>query len=176
MEWNKGKGTKKRNIIIEGIREPIVKTKINTNINYIYNIGFLLSTGVAIQATTGITLSMQYKTGSITGTLDESYDIIENINRDIRYGRAIKNMHSAGVSLIFVPIYIHIGKGIYYGSYTNKRKIVYRIGILIEMMMIAIAFLGYSLPLGDQSYWAISVITNIPTVIPIIGESIVEFI
>jgi ubiquinol-cytochrome c reductase cytochrome b subunit len=136
----------------------------------------MLSTGVAIQITTGIVLSMEYKTGSIIGTLDESYDVMENINREIKNGRVVRNMHSIGVTLIFIMIYIHIGKSIYYGSYMNKRKEIYRIGIIIEIMMIVIAFLGYSLPLGDQSYWAISVITNILTVIPIIGSRIVELI
>lgn len=167
---------KNRNIIIEGIRELLIKTKINMNINYVYNIGFLLSTGVGVQVVTGSILSMQYKTGAIIGTLDESYDVIDSINREIRYGRVIKSMHSVGVTLIFILIYLHIGKSINYGSYMNKRKLVYRIGLVIETLMIVIAFLGYSLPLGDQSYWAISVITNILTVIPVIGESIVEYI
>lgn len=158
------------------ITNNILKTKINININYIFNIGFILSVSIIIQIISGILLSLYYSTNSILSDLSMSYTIINYIDREIINGLYIRNIHSIGVTLIYILLYIHIYKSLYYSSYIIPRNSIYLYGIYIWLLLIIISFLGYSIAIGNQSYWAISVITKLLTIIPYIGNSIVSYI
>lgn len=124
-----------------------------------------------MQIISGITLGFYY-----TGNISEAFNSIEHIHREIWYGGIIRYTHSNGAGLLFILLYIHIGKGIYYGSYKPPRIGVWYAGIFIFIIMMATAFLGYTLPFGSMSYWGGTVITSLFSAIPYVGDQIVEFI
>nr|YP_008144609.1 apocytochrome b [Rozella allomycis]AGK83074.1 apocytochrome b [Rozella allomycis] len=138
---------------------------INYNITYIFNIGSLLGFSILIQIVTGILLSLYYNS-----ILINSYDSIYYIMLEIRNGSLIRFIHIIGVSLIFILLYLHIYKSLYYNSYIYPKSNTYYIGIFIFIIIIIISFLGYSLVGGQQSYWGIVVICNILSIIPYIKE------
>jgi ubiquinol-cytochrome c reductase cytochrome b subunit len=141
------------------------------NLNYFWNFGFMSGIFLIIQFISGIFLSMFY-----TPEVDHAFESVQHIMRDINYGWLIRYMHSNGASFFFIMIYIHILKGIYYGSYQRPRMLVWFTGVIIYILMMGTAFLGYVLPWGQMSYWAATVITNFLTVIPYFGKDIVYWV
>ena len=139
------------------------------NLNYLYNFGSLLGLCLMIQILTGIMLAMHY-----TPSVAEAFNSIQHIMRDVNYGWLLKYAHANGASAFFVCVYVHIARGLYYGSYLSKN--VWVIGTFIVLLMMATAFIGYVLPWGQMSFWGATVITNFITAIPYIGQSVVEWI
>ena len=142
-----------------------------SNINYLWNFGSLLGLCLVIQIVTGITLAMHYNPN-----IFEAFNSIEHIMRDVNNGWLIRYLHSNTASAFFFLVYLHIGRGFYYGSYRSPRTLAWSIGVVILILMIATAFLGYVLPYGQMSLWGATVITNLISAIPWIGQDIVEFI
>lgn len=141
------------------------------NFNYFYNFGSLAGLFLAIQILSGFFLTMFY-----TPHVDYAFDSVEHIMRNVNYGWLIRYMHSNGASFFFLTVYLHIIRGLYYGSYKQPRTLVWFSGIIIYILMMATAFLGYVLPWGQMSFWAATVITNFITVIPFIGKDLVYWI
>ena len=142
-----------------------------SNLNYLWNFGSLLACCLVIQIITGVTLAMHYNPNVL-----EAFNSIEHIMRDVNNGWLIRYLHANTASAFFFLVYLHIARGMYYGSYKNPRSLVWIIGTIIFVMMMAIGFLGYVLPYGQMSLWGATVITNLMSAIPWIGQSIVEFI
>ena len=136
------------------------------NFNFWYYMGSLALLVLVIQIFSGILLAMHYKPSAA-----EAFASVEYIMRDVEWGWLIRYMHSTGASFFFIVVYIHIFRGLYYGSYKAPREILWIIGVLIFVAMMATAFLGYSLPWGQMSFWAATVITNLFSAVPIIGGS-----
>ena len=141
------------------------------NISYLWNFGSLLAICLIIQIVTGVTLAMHY-----TPSVLEAFNSVEHIMRDVNNGWLIRYLHANTASAFFFLVYLHIGRGLYYGSYKNPRTLVWTIGTIIFILMMATAFLGYVLPYGQMSLWGATVITNLMSAIPWIGQDIVEFI
>lgn len=142
-----------------------------TNINYLWNFGSLLAVCLGIQIITGVTLAMHYNP-----SVAEAFNSVEHIMRDVNNGWLIRYLHSNTASAFFFLVYLHIGRGFYYGSYRAPRTLAWVIGVVILILMIGTGFLGYVLPYGQMSLWGATVITNLISAIPWIGQDIVEFI
>jgi len=142
-----------------------------SNISYLWNFGSLLAFCLIIQIVTGVTLGMHY-----TPSVSEAFDSVEHIMRDVNNGWLIRYLHANTASAFFFLVYLHIGRGLYYGSYKAPRTLVWIIGTVLFILMIATAFLGYVLPYGQMSLWGATVITNLMSAIPWVGQDIVEFI
>jgi len=138
------------------------------NLNYAWNFGSLAGIALILQIITGIFLAMHY-----TPHVDHAFNSVERIMRDVNYGWLIRYTHAVGASLFFMVVYVHIMRGLYYGSYKKPRELVWFIGIFIFFAMMATAFMGYVLPWGQMSFWGATVITNLFSAIPIIGNKIV---
>lgn len=141
------------------------------NLSYAWNFGSLAGIALVIQIITGIVLAMHYTPHS---TL--AFDSVENIMRNVNYGWLLRYTHAVGASMFFLVVYLHILRGLYYGSYKAPREILWWFGILIFISMMATAFMGYVLPWGQMSYWGATVITNLFSAIPGVGETIVTFL
>jgi len=141
------------------------------NLNYWWNYGSLAGIALMVMILTGIMLAMQY-----TPHADMAFDSVERIMRDVNYGWLLRYMHMNGGSFFFIVVYIHIFRGLYYGSYKEPRELLWMIGIVLLLLMQAAAFMGYVLPWGQLSYWAAKVITNMFTAVPFFGESIVTWL
>jgi len=141
------------------------------NLNYWWNFGSLAGLALVIMIVTGIMLAMQY-----TGHVTLAFDSVERIMRDVNSGWLIRYIHMNGGSFFFLVVYIHIFRGLYYGSYKSPRELLWMIGVAILLLMMATAFMGYVLPWGQMSFWAATVITNLFSAIPLIGESIVTWL
>lgn len=141
------------------------------NLSYMWNFGSLLAISLIIQIVTGITLAMHYNP-----SVAEAFNSVEHIMRDVNNGWLVRYLHSNTASAFFFIVYLHIGRGMYYGSYRAPRTLVWTIGVVIFLLMIVTGFLGYVLPYGQMSLWGATVITNLMSAIPWIGQDIVEFI
>ena len=141
------------------------------NLNYFWNFGSLAGFMLVVMILTGIFLAMNY-----TAHKDMAFDSVERIMRDVNFGWLIRYMHANGASFFFIVVYIHIARGLYYGSYKAPREVLWWIGILIFLAMMATAFMGYVLPWGQMSFWGATVITNLFSAIPVIGDPIVTFL
>lgn len=161
----------KKNIILSKVNNYIYDSLLPINLNYWYNIGSLLGFFIISQILTGLLLSTNY-----IGTISLSFESIEVLMREVKYGYILRYLHSNGSAIIFLLVYLHIGRGLLYGSYTKLRMGTWYTGIILLFALILTSFLGYSLVGGQMSYWAIKVISNLLTVIPYIGEDIVEWI
>lgn len=137
------------------------------NLNYWYTFGGILAFCLATQILTGVVLAMHY-----TPTVDLAFDAVERIKRDVPYGWLIASIHANGASMFFLAVYIHMIRGLYYGSYKEPREVLWVLGCVIFLLMIATAFLGYMLPWGQMSYHGANVITGLFGAIPIVGEPI----
>ena len=149
----------------------IIDASQPTNISYLWNFGSLLLVCLIIQIITGVTLAMHYSPNVL-----EAFNSIEHIMRDVNNGWLVRYLHSNTASAFFFLVYLHVGRGMYYGSYRAPRTLVWVIGAIILVAMMATAFLGYVLPYGQMSLWGATVITNLISAIPWIGQDIVEFI
>ena len=145
------------------------------NLNYLWTFGGILTFCLVAQIVTGIVLAMHYQPSNA-----EAFNSIEHIRRDVNFGWMIRNFHSVGASMFFFAVYIHIFRGLYYGSYKAPREVLWILGVLILLLMMATAFLGYSLPWGQMSFWGTTVITNFfsafDTIYQGLGTSIVEWL
>lgn len=141
------------------------------NLNYMWSFGSIAGIALLIQIITGLFLAMHYSPNA-----DKAFVSVENIMRNVNYGWLIRYMHAVGASMFFVVVYIHIGRGLYYGSYKSPRELVWFLGIFIFILMMATAFMGYVLPWGQMSFWGATVITNLFSAIPLIGENIVRWL
>ena len=141
------------------------------NLNYFWNFGALAMIVLVTMVVTGIVLAMQY-----TPHVDYAFGSVERIMRDVNYGWLIRYIHMNGGSMFFIIVYIHIFRGLYYGSYKSPRELLWMLGVVILLLMMATAFLGYVLPWGQMSFWGATVITNLFSALPIIGEPIVTWL
>jgi len=149
----------------------IIDSPQPSNISYLWNFGSLLAFCLIIQIITGVTLAMHYNPSVL-----EAFNSVEHIMRDVNNGWLIRYLHSNTASAFFFIVYLHMGRGLYYGSYRAPRTLVWTLGVIIFILMIVTAFLGYVLPYGQMSLWGATVITNLMSAIPWIGQDIVEFL
>ena len=141
------------------------------NLNYFYTFGFILTMCLVTQIITGIVLAMHYVPNTSL-----AFDSIEHIMRDVNYGWLIRYTHSNGASMFFLAVFIHMFRGLYYGSYKEPREIIWILGVVIFLLMIITGFMGYVLPWGQMSFWGATVITNLVATIPIIGEPVLTLL
>lgn len=151
------------------INSYIVDSPQPSNISYMWNFGSLLATCLGIQIVTGVILAMHY-----TPNVDLAFISVEHIMRDVNYGWMIRYLHANTASFFFIFVYLHIGRGMYYGSYKSPRILPWSIGVIILVLMMGTAFLGYVLPYGQMSLWGATVITNMLSAIPWIGQDFVQ--
>lgn len=145
--------------------------KTPRNLSYMWNFGSLAGISLVLQIITGILLAMHY-----SPTADHAFNSVENIMRNVNYGWLLRYLHAVGASTFFIVVYIHIFRGLYYGSYKSPRELLWFVGIIIFLSMMATAFMGYVLPWGQMSYWGATVITQLFSAIPLVGESIVTWL
>lgn len=142
-----------------------------SNLNYFWSFGSLAGICLIIQIATGIFLAMHY-----TPHVDLAFLSVEHIMRDVEGGWFLRYMHANGASMFFIVVYIHMFRGLYYGSYTSPRELLWCIGVVILLLMIITAFIGYVLPWGQMSFWGATVITSLASAIPVVGNSIVTWL
>ncbi len=141
------------------------------NFNYFWNFGALAMVNLAIMIVTGIFLAMNYQPNT---TL--AFNSVQHIMRDVNYGWVLRYVHQNGASMFFIVTYIHIFRGLYYGSYKAPRELLWMLGVVIMLLMMATAFMGYVLPWGQMSYWGATVITNLFSAFPFVGPKIVTLL
>jgi len=141
------------------------------NLNYWWTFGGILAFLLTVQIVTGIVLAMHY-----TPHVDHAFNSVETIMRDVNYGWLLRYLHSNGASMFFLAAYIHMFRGMYYGSYKEPRELLWILGVILLLLMIMTGFMGYVLPWGQMSFWAATVITNLFSAIPVVGESIVTWL
>jgi ubiquinol-cytochrome c reductase cytochrome b/c1 subunit len=141
------------------------------NLNYFWNFGSLAGINLVIMIITGLFLAMHY-----TSDTKLAFDSVERIMRDVNAGWLIRYIHMNGASMFFIVVYVHMFRGLYYGSYKPPREILWGLGVVILLLMMATAFMGYVLPWGQMSLWGATVITNLFSAIPLIGQDIVEWL
>jgi len=157
--------------LLKLVNSYLIDASQPSNISYLWNFGSLLAVCLIIQIITGVTLAMHYSPNVL-----EAFNSVEHIMRDVNNGWLVRYLHSNTASAFFFLVYLHIGRGIYYGSYRAPRTLVWALGTVIFILMIGTAFLGYVLPYGQMSLWGATVITNLISAIPWIGQDVVEFI
>ena len=157
--------------LLKLVNSYLIDSPQPSNLSYLWNFGSLLAFCLGIQIITGVTLAMHYNPSVL-----EAFNSVEHIMRDVNNGWLIRYLHSNTASAFFFLVYLHIGRGLYYGSYKAPRTLVWTIGTVIFILMMATAFLGYVLPYGQMSLWGATVITNLMSAIPWVGQDIVEFI
>jgi len=160
-----------KNFIISFVDSHIVNYPTPINLNYMWSFGSTAGICLVIQIVTGIFLAMHY-----TPHIDFAFASVEHIMSDVKYGWLIRYIHANGASMFFIAVYLHIFRGLYYGSYMEPRGHLWASGVLIFLLMMATAFMGYVLPWGQMSFWGATVITNLFSAVPLIGSSIVEWL
>nr|WJJ69960.1 cytochrome b [Physalia sp.] len=160
---------RKENPIFSPINSALVDLPSPSGISYLWNFGSLLGLCLVIQILTGIFLAMHY-----CADISLAFSSITHITRDVNYGFLLKYLHANGASAFFVCVYIHIGRGLYYGSYLKVP--LWNTGVVIILIMMLTAFIGYVLPWGQMSFWGATVITNFVSAIPYIGNDVVQWI
>ena len=161
----------KKHIILRLVNSYVVDSPQPANISYLWNFGSLLAVCLILQILTGIFLAMHYQPH-----VDFAFNSVEHIMRDVNNGWAIRYTHANVASFFFIFVYAHIARGLYYGSYKSPRTLVWVIGVIILILMMATAFLGYVLPYGQMSLWGATVITNLLSAVPVFGQDLVELI
>jgi ubiquinol-cytochrome c reductase cytochrome b subunit len=157
--------------IINLLNDHLIDYPTPVNINYLWNFGSMAGIFLVVQIITGIFLAMHY-----TPHVDLAFLSVEHIMRDVNNGWLIRYLHANGASMFFGVVYIHVARGIYYGSYQKPRGFVWVAGVVILILMMATAFMGYVLPWGQMSFWAATVITNLFSAFPVVGEPIVAWL
>ena len=141
------------------------------NLNYYWTFGGILAFMLVSQILTGVVLAMHY-----AANVDLAFNSVEQIMRDVNYGWMLRYLHANGASMFFVAVYVHIARGLYYGSYKEPREVLWILGVIIFLLMMATAFMGYVLPWGQMSFWGATVITNLFSALPGVGETIVTYL
>jgi ubiquinol-cytochrome c reductase cytochrome b/c1 subunit len=172
---------KPRNAVLQWLEDrlPIIGLAHSTavsyptprNLNYLWTFGGILTFMLVVQVVTGIVLTMHY-----TPEATLAFNSVEHIMRDVNYGWLLRYLHSNGASMFFLAVYIHMFRGMYYGSYKAPREVLWILGVIIYLLMMATGFMGYVLPWGQMSFWAATVITNLFSAIPLVGDSIVTWL
>ena len=153
--------------VISLVRGSFVDFPTPKNLNYWWTFGGILFFMLISQIITGIVLVMHY-----TPSTAAAFNSVEHIMRDVNFGWLLRYMHSNGASMFFIAVYIHIFRGLYYGSYKAPREISWILGVIIFLIMMGTAFMGYVLPWGQMSFWGATVITNLFSAIPVVGEAV----
>ncbi|WP_142847305.1 cytochrome b/b6 [Telmatospirillum sp. J64-1] len=153
------------------LRHSAIDYPTPKNLNYWWNFGSLAGLVLVIMIATGLFLAMFY-----TPHTSLAFDSVERIMRDVNYGWLIRYMHANGASMFFIVVYIHMFRGLYYGSYKGPREVLWWLGIVILLLMMGTAFMGYVLPWGQMSFWGATVITNLFSAFPLVGEHIVTLL
>nr|YP_009107873.1 cytochrome b [Haemorhous cassinii]AIU45121.1 cytochrome b [Haemorhous cassinii] len=159
---------RKNHQILKIINNALIDLPTPSNISTWWNFGSLLGICLITQIVTGLLLAMHY-----TADTNLAFASVAHVCRDVQFGWLIRNLHANGASFFFICIYLHIGRGIYYGSYLNKET--WNIGVILLLALMATAFVGYVLPWGQMSFWGATVITNLFSAIPYIGQTLVEW-
>jgi len=141
------------------------------NFNYFWNFGAIATVMLVLMIATGVVLATNY-----TPHTTMAFDSVERIMRDVPSGWLMRYLHMNGASFFFIAVYIHIFRGMYYGSYKAPRELLWILGVIIFLLMMATAFMGYVLPWGQMSFWGATVITNLFSAIPVVGQSIVDWL
>ncbi|WP_336813779.1 cytochrome b [Bosea sp. MMO-172] len=157
--------------IIRLAHDSAVSYPVPRNLNYLWTFGGILVFMLVAQIITGIILVMHY-----TPHATMAFNSVEHIMRDVNYGWLLRYLHSNGASMFFIAVYVHIFRGLYYGSYKAPREVLWILGVVIFLLMMATAFMGYVLPWGQMSFWGATVITNLFSALPVIGETIVTYL
>ncbi|QGZ93902.1 Cytochrome b/c1 [Terricaulis silvestris] len=147
--------------------DSFVAYPVPRNLNYWWTFGAMLAMCLVVQIVTGIVLAMHY-----IPHVSMAFASVQRIDRDVPFGWLIQNIHSVGASMFFLAVYIHMFRGLYYGSYKAPRELLWILGCIIYLLMVVTGFLGYTLPWGQMSFWGATVITNILGAVPLVGESI----
>ena len=166
-----GKWMHERLPIYALVKESVLDFPTPKNLNYFWTFGGILAVMLVVQIITGITLVMHY-----TPHVDMAFDSKEAIIRNVNYGWMIQKIHETGSSMFFIAVYIHMFRGMYYGSYKAPREVLWMIGVIIYLIMMATAFMGYVLPWGQMSFWGAKVITNLFSAIPFVGDSVTTWL
>ena len=153
------------------VHDSFVSYPVPRNLNYAYTFGGILSIMLVVQIITGIVLAMHY-----AASTELAFNSVESITRDVNYGWLLRYMHANGASFFFIAVYLHIARGLYYGSYKAPREILWILGVVIYLLMMATGFMGYVLPWGQMSFWGATVITGFFTAFPVIGEPIQQLL
>lgn len=164
MRWN-------QKSLFAVLNNHLIDYPTPVNFNYFYGFGVLAGLMLVIQILTGIFLAMHY-----TPHIDLAFNSVEHIMRDVNNGWLIRYAHANGASFFFIVVYVHIFRGLYYGSYITPREKIWCSGVIIFILMMATAFMGYVLPWGQMSFWGATVITNLFSAIPLIGKDIVDWL
>jgi len=157
--------------LMKNMREHLTEYYAPKNFNFFYFFGSLALLVLVVQILSGIWLTMHYKPDAKL-----AFDSVEHIMRDVHFGWLIRYMHSTGASLFFIVVYLHMFRGLIYGSFKGPRELVWLVGMLIFLVLMAEAFMGYVLPWGQMSYWGAQVIVNLFTAIPYVGPDLAEWI
>ncbi|MBF0612158.1 MAG: cytochrome b/b6 [Magnetococcales bacterium] len=157
--------------ISEVIKSQATEYPAPKNLNYWWNFGSLALLVLIIQLVTGIFLAMHYKPDA-----NLAFDSVEHIMRDVNWGWLLRYLHANGATFFFIAVYVHILRGMYYGSYRKPREILWWFGIIIFFMLMGTAFMGYVLPWGQMSFWGAAVITNLMSAIPVVGPDLVIWV
>jgi len=160
-----------KSYIFSIINNHLIDYPTPVNITYAWSFGALAGICLVIQIVTGIFLAMHY-----TPHVDLAFNSVEHIMRDTNNGWFLRYAHANGASMFFIVVYAHIFRGLFYGSYMNPRAHLWMSGVIIFLLMMATAFMGYVLPWGQMSFWGATVITNLFSAIPLIGSNIVEWL
>nr|AFQ38134.1 cytochrome b [Iridosornis jelskii] len=159
---------RKNHQILKIINNALIDLPTPPNISTWWNFGSLLGVCLVTQIVTGLLLAMHY-----TADTNLAFSSVAHMCRDVQFGWLIRNLHANGASFFFICVYLHIGRGIYYGSYLNKET--WNVGVILLLALMATAFVGYVLPWGQMSFWGATVITNLFSAIPYIGQTLVEW-
>jgi len=157
--------------VVSALYNDAVVYQTPRNLNYWWNFGSLAGIMLALQIITGIVLVMQYTPHS-----EMAFDSVERIMRDVNYGWLLRYAHANGASMFFIVVYIHMFRGLYYGSYKAPRELLWMLGVVILLLMMATAFMGYVLPWGQMSFWGAQVITSLFSAFPLVGDPIVTWL
>nr|AET98569.1 cytochrome b [Emballonura semicaudata] len=160
---------RKSHPLLKTLNDSLIDLPAPSNISSWWNFGSILAACLGIQIITGLFLAMHYTSDTTT-----AFNSVAHICRDVNYGWLLRYLHANGASMFFICLYLHVGRGIYYGSYTFTET--WNVGILLLFTVMATAFMGYVLPWGQMSFWGATVITNLLSAIPYIGPTLVEWI
>ena len=166
MKW-----MERRLPIVSLVHSSFVSYPVPRNLNYWWTFGGILAFMLTVQIVTGVVLAMHY-----TPNVNLAFNSVEGIMRDVNYGWLLRYVHANGASFFFVAVYIHMARGMYYGSYKEPREVLWILGVILFLLMVATGFMGYVLPWGQMSFWAATVITNLFSAIPAVGHGIVTWL
>nr|YP_009363766.1 cytochrome b [Liobagrus styani]AOX13246.1 cytochrome b [Liobagrus styani] len=161
--------TRKTHPLFKIANDALIDLPAPSNISAWWNFGSLLLLCLMMQILTGLFLAMHY-----TSDISTAFSSVVHICRDVNYGWVIRNLHANGASFFFICIYLHIGRGLYYGSYLYKET--WNIGVVLLLLVMMTAFVGYVLPWGQMSFWGATVITNLLSAVPYVGDTLVQWI